>query len=456
MTKFLEKLQKIKIRRSSSGKANLNFLPEDPGIYIFYLLDRPIYIGKAINLKRRVGSYFDLDLDPKTRKMISQATHVSFIQVTSELEALLLEAKLIRNFMPRYNIAAKDDKHPLYILITKERFPRIITGRKADLKSIPLKEFYGPFPSSRNVRQVLRMLRKIFPYAEHKIGKRPCLYSHIGLCNPCPSFIEAQSDPQQRGLLSTIYLGNIRHIKAILDGKIDKVRGTLEKEMNILSKNEDYEQARILRDQIKRLEYIIQPQLPVEYFMENPNLYQDLREKELKDLKKILDKYKIAVTTLKRIECFDVAHLAGASPTASMVTFTDAEVDKNFYRHFRINQNKKNSDVDSLKEVIKRRLNHLDDWGRPDLIMVDGGKPQVGVFVRELEKFKIPVVGLAKRFETLVIPTRDINLLKLNEYKLPKGAALNLVQRLRDEAHRFARRYHHKLLSNRIIHEKPA
>lgn len=139
-----------------------------------------------------------------------------------------------------------------------------------------------------------------------------------------------------------------------------------------------------------------------------------------------------------------------------MVTFIKAEPDKNYYRHFKINQKNKNSDVDSLKEVIKRRLKHLKDWEVPDLIIVDGGKPQVGVFVRELEKFDIPVVGIAKRFETLVIPVTDIGQLKLKEYRLPKGPALNLIQRLRDEAHRFARRYHHKLLSNRIINEKPA
>lgn len=281
MAKFLEKLQKIKIARSESGKTDVKFLPENPGIYIFYSENKPIYIGKAINLRRRVGSYFDLDLDPKTKKMLSRATHISFVQVTSELEALLLEARLIRKFMPQYNIAAKDDKHPLYIIITSDKYPRVITGRKTDLKIIKFREYYGPFPSSGNVRQVLKMIRRIFPFAEHKVSKRPCLYSHIGLCNPCPSYVEDLPEKKRKYLLRKVYLNNIRHTKAMLDGKIEKVRASLEKQMNLLAKNENYEKAGILRDQIKRLEYIIQPQLPVDYFMENPNLYDDVRGREM-------------------------------------------------------------------------------------------------------------------------------------------------------------------------------
>jgi len=121
-------------------------------------------------------------------------------------------------------------------------------------------------------------------------------------------------------------------------------------------------------------------------------------------------------------------------------------MEKKYYRHFRIRRERGDSDTDSLREVIIRRLNHLKDWGRPNLIIVDGGKSQTSTFVRELEKEKIPVVGLAKRFETLVIPVYSDGTLNLKEYRLPKGPAFNLVTRIRDEAHRFARRYHHVLI----------
>ncbi len=445
MEKLLENLEKLPFK---SGF--YKFLPETAGVYVFFKNENPVYIGKAINLKRRVSSYFDLHLESKTARMVSESNFLSFIQVTSELEALLLEAGLIRKYLPQYNITAKDDKHPLYILITQETYPRVITGRKTDLLGKKYKAVYGPFPSSTSVRLVLRMIRRIFAYSDHKIAARGCIYSHIGLCKPCPSEIEKIIDGKLKSEERKKYLNNLRKIKAILDGKIENVRKELEKEMSDLSRAESYERAMMIRDQIKRLEYITQPQIPTEYFMENPNLYQDIREKELKELKRILEKHGMKSSKLARIECFDIAHLAGTSPTASMVTLINGEIDKKFYRHFKIYQEKGNSDVDSLKEVIVRRIKHLFDWGIPDLIIVDGGKAQVGAFTRELEGKGISVVGLAKRFETLVIPTKIGETLKLAEYRVPKGPALNLVTRIRDEAHRFARVYHHKLVSREL------
>jgi excinuclease ABC subunit C len=133
-----------------------------------------------------------------------------------------------------------------------------------------------------------------------------------------------------------------------------------------------------------------------------------------------------------------------------MVTFVNGEPEKNYYRHFKIRQLESQNDYASMKEVIDRRKNHFADWGKPDLIIVDGGKGQVSVFLRELAGEKIPVVGLAKRFETLVIPVYTDGTIALKEYRFPRGAALNLVQRIRDEAHRFARTYHHKLISKSL------
>jgi excinuclease ABC subunit C len=250
------------------------------------------------------------------------------------------------------------------------------------------------------------------------------------------------------------YLGNIRHLKAILDGNIDKVKMALESQMETASKNEYYEKAAIFRNKVRNLIYITRPQMPTDFYLENPNLYEDVRRKEILDLKNILSKFDILPKNLKRIECYDVAHLAGSSPTASMVTFIDGEADKSLYRHFKIRIAKGGDDYGSMKEVIGRRKKHFNDWGKPDLIIVDGGRGQVSIFRQELEGENISVIGLSKRFETLVIPVKMLGTTNLTEYRLQKGAALNLVERLRDEAHRFARVYHHKLVSKELIEGK--
>jgi excinuclease ABC subunit C len=437
MTDLLKNLPKIRI----TPKVYKD-LPETAGIYVFFKDLLPIYIGKAINLKRRVSSYFEFNLEPKTSRMVKDAQNLSFIQVNSELEALILEAKLIRLYLPKYNIAAKDDKHPLYIQITKEKYPRIITVRKIaeNQKSIA---FYGPFPSTRNVQAVLKMIRRIFPFSDHKLGKRGCLYSHIGLCNPCPSIIERITDKSQKVNERTKYLKNIRNIKYILDGNIRKLQKNLIKEMSDASKNQDYETATEVRDRLQRIEYITRPQMPTEFYMQNPNLYEDIRISELKEFKKMLTDHKLDIKNLKRIECFDVAHLAGTKATASMVTFNKGEPDKSYYRHFRIRQAKSSSDIDSLKEVITRRLNHIKDWGKPDLIIVDGGVAQVNTFNKVIINYKsnIPVIGIAKNPDRLIVADKKL---------LLRGSSLHFVSRMRDEAHRFARRYHHQLISNAL------
>jgi excinuclease ABC subunit C len=440
MADLLKKLPKLKISPRVYRE-----LPESAGIYVFFNQKTPIYIGKAINLKRRVSSYFDIDLGIKTLIMINEAKELSYVRVFSELEALLLEAKLIRYYMPKYNIAAKDDKHPLYIQITKEKFPRVITVRKIDLRQGLSLSSYGPFPSSGNVRAVLKMIRRIFPYSDHKLGKRGCLYSHIGLCKPCPNEISNIKNLKSKSEIGKKYCKNIQHIKSILDGKITSVQSVLIKEMKKASVDQNYELASQIRDQIERIEYITRPQIPTEYYMQNPNLYEDIRKKELVELKTILIRRNLINVKLNRIECYDISHLGGTNTTASMVTFINGEADKTFYRHFRIRQIKGNSDIDSLKEVIKRRITHLGDWGKPDLIIVDGGVAQVRAFTNMIYIMKvgIPVIGIAKNPDRLIIGDQKINL-QGGTLQVP---AFNLIRRMRDEAHRFARSYHHKLVS---------
>ena len=372
-------------------------------------------MGKAINLKKRLESYFSINLAPKTKNMVGEATGISFIRVTSELEALLLEAKLIKLMQPKYNSIAKDDKHALYIKITDDTFPRIITARKEGS--------FGPFPSSYKVYSVLRTLRRIFPYSDHKTGKKACIYNQIGLCNPCPNTIKDAKTKNS-------YLKNIKNIRKILSGNIGKVIKNLEKEMKQLSKSEKYEEAVNVRNQIESLKYITQKRVSENKFLENPNLSEDIKNEELKALEKIL-----GVKPLRRIECYDVSHISGYLATASMVTFINGLEDKSFYRRFKI-KNSKNSDVEVMSEIAERRVKHIKDWGVPDLIFVDGGESQANEFKKVFDKYNIPIIAITKGREELDFPNRK---------------ALNLVTRIRDESHRFAKKYHNLLFRKNLI-----
>ena len=226
------------------------------------------------------------------------------------------------------------------------------------------------------------------------------------------------------------------------------------KDMQVFAAKENFEEALFIREQITKLDYITQPITPSTYYLINPNLLDDIRYNELTELRNLLARYLNVAEKISRIECFDVAHLAGTAQTASMVTFIEGEPDKSLYRHFRLRNKKPGDDIASLKEVLLRRISHFKDWGKPDLVIVDGGKPQTSVFLQILKKYKIPVVGLAKRFENLVLPVKLNQTLYLKEYRLSQGNVLNLLQRIRNEAHRFARSYHHQLVKRELIPNK--
>lgn len=441
----MRSLRKIKITTKVS-----KFLPQEPGVYIFWKEAEPIYVGKALNLKNRVSSYFSGTLLRKTSKMVFSANSLSFIPVISELEALLLEARLIRQYKPQYNSALKDDKSPIYIFITNDFYPRVITGRKGH-DSNEIRSSYGPFPSSSSVRFVLRSLRRIFPFAEHKLGKRKCIYAHIGLCVPCPNEIESLEDIEEKKKLRMRYLRNVRYINAVLSGNLRSVRRELEVKMNDSARKEKYEDASSYKEAISKFDYITQPTQHPNEFLKNPNLVEDLRAKELVELKKLLEAYFLLPQKLKRIECYDVAHLAGTHSTASMVTFIDGAKHPPSYRHFKIKDAKKFDDISALSEVARRRIKYLQSWGKPDLIVVDGGKAQVSIFSKWFKKEGIPVIGIAKQTNSLVIPVRKSGGNSFKEIHLDRGQILFLIGRIRDEAHRFARRYHHKLVSKSLI-----
>lgn len=432
------------LERIKSQKSEIKHVPEEAGVYIWWHGDTPIYIGKAINLRRRLDSYFAAKLIKKTADMVAESDSISMIKVQTEIEALLLEADLVWKHQPKYNSALKDDKHPLYIMITKEEYPRVIPVRRAELGEAHRKIF-GPFPATHIMRRVLKMLRPIFHYGNHAPSKRVCLYHQMGLCDPCPSQIANETDPVLKELLKYKYMQNVKNVTGVLSGRIKNVRNELEHLMHEESKKQNYELAEEAKRQIARLDYITTPSTDVGRFVENPNLLEDIRQEELVKLEEFLQPY-MDIKNISVIECYDIAHLAGTSPTASQVTFVDGDADKSLYRHYRIRQVKGNDDISSLREVASRREKRASEWELPDLIIVDGGKTQTKVFYEIFHKHGVPVVGLAKRFETIVIPNgKEFTLIR------PRGKALNLVTRIRDEAHRFARSYHHKLVKRALI-----
>ena len=410
-------------------------MPTYSGVYLFLNeKSNVIYVGKAKNLKKRVASYFSSkDLGEKTRILVSQISKIKYIEVSSEVEAFLLEEKLIKKYTPRYNIKLLDGKqYPSLKITIKDTYPKVLFVRKRDENDGSL--YFGPYTSTSSLHTVLKLLRRIFPYqnAEGHPNKL-CLYHHLGLC-PCPSVTH---DPN--------YKKTIQHIKDFLNGNTKKIIADLEKERNEFSKNENFEEAQNLQQKIDSINLITSHVYkPFEYEF-NPNLRSDVVEKELNELKTILNENGVGVADLNRIECYDISNTSGLNATGSMVVFTNGEKDSASYRKFKIKKfyNNKPNDFAMMQEVIERRLKHA-EWTTPSLIVVDGGKGQISSAYETIIKMNlnIPLVGLAKREETII--TSD-----LREIKLPKTSkSLHLAMRLRDEAHRFAITYHRKLRSN--------
>ena len=393
-------------------------------------------MGKAINLRKRVSSYFaNKDLGEKTKALVAQIAKIKTISVQSEVEAFLLEERLVKKYNPHFNIALKDDKsYPLIKITVKQKYPAVLIVRKKDdAKAL----YFGPYTSATSLRTVLKLLRKIFPYKSvENHSKRVCLYNHLGLC-PCP---EATNDLG--------YKNTVKYIINFLNGNTKKVIKDLEKERESNSKTLDFENASKIQRKIDAIHLITSPFYKPFVYEENPNFRSDLLEQQLNSLIEILNKNNVKVKKLERIECYDISNISGKNATGSMVVLKNGEKDTDSYRRFKIKgfYNNKANDFAMHQELIRRRLGHS-EWPMPDLIVTDGGKGQVSSVLKVLNELNIdiPLVGLAKREETIVTS----NLL---EIKLPKDSkALLLIIKIRDEAHRFAITYHKKLRSKFIF-----
>lgn len=416
-------------------------MPTKPGVYTF--LDgknNVLYVGKAKDLKSRVSSYFqnrDI-LEEKTRALVSQIKSIRVTTVESELESLLLEAHYIQKYKPRYNIRMTDNKsYPLIQITIKDDYPKILYARRTD---DPNSLYFGPYPSSSSVKSVLKTLRRIFPFQSvRNHPKRVCLYHHLGLC-PCPP-VFASDD------LKKEYNKNIRNMVRVLSGETKTIIREFERERELLSKSERFEEAAVLQRKIDALQYITQPiRLPFEYEI-NPNLRSDIRKRETDELMHVLNREGYNLQSLHKIECYDISNTQGTNSTGSMVVFVDGEKESSLYRKFKIRKDGVPNDFAMHQEVMGRRLRHRDDWPFPELFIIDGGKGQVSSVKKVFEELGIdrPIIGLAKREETIVTSN-------LSEISLPKRSpALQLIMRIRDEAHRFAITYHRKLRSKAAL-----
>ncbi len=419
-------------------------IPPENGVYKFIDKNKNVlYVGKSVNLKSRISSYFTSKLLPKTKKMISDSKYIFFIITKNEFESLILEAELIKKEKPKYNVVQKDDKSPLYIKITEEEFPRVILCRKTEIKRDKKTSYFGPYLSSRDAKNVIRTIRRFIPFSDHKPERKPCFYYQIGLCNPCPSLIKKITNQKIKNHLKSTYLKNINKVKNILKGNILPVKKKLEKELKTLIEEEKYEEAKELSKRLDFFERVIQKKTDPQEYLENPNLIFDIRREEIKSLKNFLKKY-YKIRKIKRIECFDISHISGSNVVGSMVAFVDGDKKPSLYRKFKIKK-PKNNDPASMREIIQRRLNHLTDWGTPDLIIIDGGRPQLSNIFDLLSESQIPFVGIAKKEEELILPVLGKNKVRFLRKKIKGENFGNLIIRIRDESHRFAQKYYHLL-----------
>lgn len=432
-------------------KKQIKNLPSTIGLYLFKKGKIINYIGKSVNIKARVFSHLEnAELDNKEKLIVNNSDIVETITTESEFKALILEAKLIKEHQPKYNSIWKDDKSQLYIKITiKEEFPKVLLSRRPNFapsspkwlrrssKASLGKEnerrslYFGPFSSVRIAETIVNDVRRIIPFCtQKKLSKKACFYSKIGLCDPCPNFIN-QSTDKSRLILKKNYRKNINQVFSILRGNTKKIVSDLYRQLNILIKNSDYEQAIVVRNKIFRFDRLLDLRDDSEFFY-NSN------EKKLEEMLMILKKYFSQLSKLDRIETYDISNLGLKQAVGSMVVMKNGQIDKNEYRRFKIRRSGLRSDFDRLSEVMKRRLNQ--SWPMPDLIIIDGGRPQIKTVKKVFQENQvdIPLLGIAKNPDRVIVGVDAFpNLFLKNDSKV-----LNVIRLLRDESHRFARKYH--------------
>lgn len=399
-------------------KDKLKTLPSAPGVYFHKnAAGEIIYVGKAAVLKNRVRQYFQKSQkDAKTAALVKEIADTDWIVVDTEMDALFLESEMIKRYKPKWNILLRDDKTVSYVRIDmKSEVPYLSFTRT------PMDDgatYIGPFYGKSAVEKALRILRKIFPYYDKPFNNKKDLNTDLGLT---PGIEIGNSTPQE-------YKKNLRKLIKYLEGGREKLLKDLEKQMKIESDAGNYEEAAKLRNQLFGLK-----ELKKKIVFSDKEFLDISSDQALLQLQKLLN----LPEPPRRIEGYDISHQSGTNAVASMVVFVNGASDRKEYRKFKIKESK-NNDFANMREVLERRLKH-DEWEKPDLILIDGGEPQLEAVKDIFAAVKIPYIGLAKQDEIIVVPRKD----GYEHVAIQHNSHIvKLLQRIRDESHRFAVTYH--------------
>lgn len=432
-------------------RQKLSKLPTAPGVYLYKdSSGQIIYVGKAASLRNRVRQYFQKSRsrDSKTEILISQIADLDWVELDSEADALFLEAEYIRRYQPRYNILLRDDKSQLHVRIDlRSSYPTVrFVRRPVDDGA----EYFGPYLNGYALKKALRFLRRAFPYATARpiSAKRANLHYHLGLD---PGLEEGRTSLKE-------YRANLRKLMKYLHGQRTELVKGIEHDMKNAAAKKDFELAASLRNQLSALNELNRQILFSD--KENMDLSRDEALARLAGLANLAD-------PPRRIEAYDISHTGGTNSTASMVVFVNGAPHKTAYRKFKM-RIPGNNDYAHINEVISRRLSerNIARWPLPDLILIDGGKGQLGAALDARDNLgqpQIPTIGLAKRYEQIIVPkdgltnskqqqiikiaktaggftdsSKDLLLISLPTH----SAVVRLLQRIRDESHRFALSYH--------------
>jgi len=397
-------------------------IPDVPGVYFWKEGSTILYIGKATSLRDRVRSYFSADListrGPRMVDMVFKSDTIDWMETDSVLEAMIAEANLIKKHWPDYNVKEKDNKSWNYVVVTREKFPRVLTirGRTLEVekqkKLLKVRKSFGPFTSGSALREALKIIRRMFPFIDGNSSSKYTanFYRQIGLA-PDTSTEEARLSYQK----------NIDHIVLFFEGKKKKLVRELEKEMDAHAKNLEFERAEMIKRKIFALEHI----QDIALIKEDVEVFSKTADVQPQDV-------------AFRIEAYDVAHLSGKETAGVMTVVCDNEINKNEYRRFKLDPKTGNNDTANLREIIERRLNHP-EWRIPDLMVIDGGQGQLNLAEKVIRErgAVVPIVSVVKDERH-----KPADILGNPELIEKHKKAILLVN---SEAHRFAIAYHRKL-----------
>ncbi|MBQ6355382.1 UvrB/UvrC motif-containing protein [Candidatus Saccharibacteria bacterium] len=414
-------------------REKLKTLPVTPGVYFHKnAKGEVIYVGKAAVLKNRVRQYFqNTEKDPKTAALVAEIADTDWLTVDTEMDALFLESEMIKRYKPKWNILLRDDKTVSYVRIDmKSEIPYVSITRQ------PIGDdatYIGPFYAKNTIKTALRILRKVFPYYDKPYNGKKTLDTDLGLT---PGIEIGETTPKE-------YKKTLRRLIRYLEGDREKLIKELEKQMKEASKQQNYEEAAELRNQFFGLKG-----LKKKIVFSDKEFLDISSDEALKELQSLLK----LPTPPKRIEGYDISHISGTDVVASMVVFVNGVSDRSEYRKFRL-KSQQNDDPASLKEILTRRFKHK-DWAAPDVILLDGGKPQFSAAKDTLEELgleNIPIIARDKSGDH----GRNAEVKLVIDAKItplpPDGHLAKLIARIDEESHRFAVTYHRLLRRKRML-----